>query len=531
MMKRTLTCLCLLLALCLAGPAGATAQAQLPAELAMRIEAARRPFITPADAEKVALVEARLTPDAANEADLRVADILAQNTGLVRDAQTPRTVTADEALTDAAFLFDYLRCGYAGYGQMGGDAAFLPVQEQVEADIRAFSGELTPEAFEALLVRRLQTVIRDSHFTLGDTNFASSVSQTIYYSNDALFFDAQADGGFITQMEGRAWRLVSVNGGDPKAMLRLTLDPDGRLCYALGMNTGESEDLPKELTVPYVLSDGDRTQEREATLSINYRSYMGWPVYNRYERDGITILENRSLYPQDEAEKEALARFTQDALSLSREDIIILDIRGNSGGSDEYPSNWVRNFTRLAYQPWNHVFASTLDTHTSNLVRLLGLVQGYDLRDEEALKSCLETGFASLLRMQMGTLSGWTLVEYEPVVERIPSDPWVFVLIDQGVASSGETFVNLLSRMENVVFVGNGTCGMYTVANNRTVALPASGLSLYCGDTLFLPPDLQDIEGRGFAPDIWVTPDGSDTIIERIVKFVDRYGLRGGAGR
>lgn len=525
-MKRWISLFCLALALCvLAGGV----RAELPPELAARIEAARAPFFAPIDAEKLSLVSGRLTPDAAGEADERIAAALSKNTALV-GKNARRAVTPDEALEDAAFLFDFLRCGYAGYQHLGGDEAFLPVRAQVEADIRACEGDLAPEDFEALLTARLRPVLRDCHFSLGDTNFSSFVSETVYYSNDELFFQKEGE-DYVTELDGRAWRLASANGGAPEAMLRPTLDPDGRLCYALGMNTGEAETLEKELHVPLTLASGGEERTMDAALSLNYRSYMGWPAYNRYERDGLTVLENRSMYPESDAEKEELSRFTQDALSLSREDVLILDLRGNSGGSDDYPSNWVRNFTRLSYQPWNHVFSSTLDTRTSTLLRLLGLVEGYDLRDEEALRDCLRTGFGSLLRLEMGALEGWTPVEYEPVVERIPNDTLVFVLIDQGVASSGETFVNLLSRMENVIFVGTSTCGMYTVANNRTVSLPRSGLAVYCGDTLFLPPDLNDIEGRGFAPDLWVNPDGSDEILERVVKFIDCYDLRGGVSK
>ncbi|WP_102410149.1 S41 family peptidase [Beduinella massiliensis] len=522
-MKRWIFFACLTLALCVF--AGGV-QAELPPELAARIEAARAPFFAPVDAQKLSLVREHLTPEAADEADARIAGMLSKEPGLV-GAAARRTVTPEEALADAGFLFDYLRCGYAGYQHLGGDETFLPLRAQVEADINACGGDLSPEDFEALITARLRPVMRDCHFSLGETNFASFVSETIYYSNDELFFQKEG-GAYVTELDGRTWRLVSANGGAPEAMLRPTLDPDGGFCYALGMNAGESEEIAMERTVPIALECGAEAQTLDAVLSLNYRSYMGWPAYNRYERDGLTVLENRSMYPESDEEEEELSRFTQDALSLSREDVLILDIRGNSGGSDEYPSNWVRNFTRLSYQPWNHVFSSTLDTRTSILVRLMGLVEGCDPRDGEALRECLQTGLGSLLHLQMGVLEGWSAVEYEPVVERIPSDTLVFVLIDQGVASSGETFVNLLSRMENVIFVGTSTCGMYTVANNRTVSLPNSGLALYCGDTLFLPPDLEDIEGRGFEPDLWVNPDGSDEILERIVKFIDRYDLRGG---
>ena len=74
-MKRWIFFTCLTLALCVF--AGGV-QAELPPELAARIEAARAPFFAPVDAQKLSLVREHLTPEAADEADARIAGMLSK---------------------------------------------------------------------------------------------------------------------------------------------------------------------------------------------------------------------------------------------------------------------------------------------------------------------------------------------------------------------------------------------------------------------------------------------------------------------
>ena len=106
--------------------------------------------------------------------------------------------------------------------------------------------------------------------------------------------------------------------------------------------------------------------------------------------------------------------------------------------------------------------------------------------------------------------------------EAIPDDSIVIILMDNYVASAGEFFVSILRRLENALFVGTNTFGVYLTAGMDVITLPRSGLEMRIGTVLTLRPDLSQFEGVGFLPDLWVPPGES---LERVLAFIERYGL------
>lgn len=92
----------------------------------------------------------------------------------------------------------------------------------------------------------------------------------------------------------------------------------------------------------------------------------------------------------------------------------------------------------------------------------------------------------------------------------------VFILIDNGVASSGETFVRNLRTLKNVIFVGTNTYGCSLIPNNFFYKLPDSGIILYFGTGLFFTPGFE--EGTGYMPDIWVN---SNDALDRVIKLIE----------
>lgn len=116
---------------------------------------------------------------------------------------------------------------------------------------------------------------------------------------------------------------------------------------------------------------------------------------------------------------------------------------------------------------------------------------------------------------------GWSDINYREQ-HTIENPNLIIVMMDKGVASSGETFIEILRSMENVIFVGVNTRGAALVGENILYVLPNSNMPVYFGKNLNLSIDLENLDGKGFYPDLWINPDES---LDRVLKFIERYDI------
>ena len=113
----------------------------------------------------------------------------------------------------------------------------------------------------------------------------------------------------------------------------------------------------------------------------------------------------------------------------------------------------------------------------------------------------------------------------------------IIVLVDDHCGSSGEGAVQLLKTLDNVLVVGSNTAGYQLCGNISTFTLPYTGIGVRFGSTLFLYGDGENVDHRGYAPDVWCDPqdalasvlallkeqgvvsaDACETVREKIVK-------------
>ena len=209
-----------------------------------------------------------------------------------------------------------------------------------------------------------------------------------------------------------------------------------------------------------------------------------------YEVDGIPVLRNRTFVHTDTQNQT----FINSSRAFMNEPVIIIDLRGNVGGSDTATPPWVRNFTGV--NPDSNLFTAhmQLDTLTTNV---------------------FNRGFLVNLPAPR-----WRIfVDSQPTSTiPIPNDTLVIVLTDSVIASAGETFIGKLRQMDNVLVVGTNTAGSYLTTNMRAINLPASGVNVHFGTSLNFRPDFSQFEGIGFMPDLWVNPQNS---LERVLMFIE----------
>lgn len=162
---------------------------------------------------------------------------------------------------------------------------------------------------------------------------------------------------------------------------------------------------------------------------------------------------------------------------------VILDLRGNCGGQDGFPAEWVQRFSK---EPYKWVGASRLvQGETDPLKRWISIFE------DNLINSCLGLQDEGPDSAYSGQL---------------------FVLTDGSVASSGESLTQLASQVSNAILVGENTLGCigYGCCAGKP-PLNHSKIQLRFGVTRFIVDGIRhNREGFGYYPDYWV--DSADPV-------------------
>ena len=169
---------------------------------------------------------------------------------------------------------------------------------------------------------------------------------------------------------------------------------------------------------------------------------------------------------------------------LRGQDALILDLRGNHGGSDDAAHEWCG---RLSPQTFDNCPWANLDD---------GFAEG------AARWSCGRTSRWS-----------WSGGATESFAGRL------FLLIDRDVASSGETFVRFASQIPGTVILGENSMGCVTYGNCSIVeSLPHSGITVRFGYSKFVENTVMPVrEGVGFFPHYWLDESDAYLPISRLL--------------
>lgn len=234
---------------------------------------------------------------------------------------------------------------------------------------------------------------------------------------------------------------------------------------------------------------------------------LGTLDYRLVQEDGLTYVSLRSFVSG--TYDNMLARYAREGAKARGSKAVIYDLRGNVGGSDSWPRKWIQSF---------------LGTQNSIETSMLYAQKNSALFAAENSESLLpEDEGTCFAREVHGT---W----YE-------NDIPIIVLVDDHCGSSGEGAVQLLKTLDNVLIVGSNTAGYQLCGNISTFTLPYTGIGVRFGSTLFLYGDGENVDHRGYAPDVWCDPqdalasvlallkeqgvvsaDACETVREKIVK-------------
>ena len=458
----------------------------LPNELRELVNTNRQ-IALPTPVENLAeMVSSFQTPNLTAETDEATAQRIVQ----ARESgnERPVTITHEQIISELDFLFNLLRYGYGAYQYFGGDDVFLPLKQSMIAQLSQMCNPVDVGFYTATLRALLRNAIADNHFWLDGRSIG--IRSQLYMNEDFILH--QTENGFITEIDGQTHRFLraTLNEQAVKGILP-TLTKKGEFAWAFGYIVYNLPPVGRiapsiNLTVALTNTATNVTSNRIIQLhSIPNASGLSTDTYSISYAEGVTVLSNRRLRDNDQS---VLQSFAETGAELRNEPILIVDLRGNGGGSDMPAMRWVHQHT--GQMPRN-VFAGS---HFMSLT-------------------------VNQLSPHMSTASPpqWHQWGYSEV-PTIQNDNLVIVLIDNAIGSSGETFVGALRQLENVLFVGTNTMGCLVTGNVGNTPLPYSRAHIAFGTSFSLRFDLSPFEGVGFAPDLWVPPNAS---LERVLMFAN----------
>ncbi len=387
---------------------------------------------------------------------------------LKTERDSVESLSAEQAAEDVSLTFQLLAYGYGGYDYFGGDEVFLPIRDAILDKLSSMEAIETTE-LRNLLWDGLSPVLIDMHFGIHTSlpipySTEREFAQHTYYVPD-LYFDDPT--------------------GIASEYVKHTIGPEGAITYCLATVCKTPENLPSTLTV----EGKERSLKWKLAESISHSEEERAAVFSETTVAAEQLPVLRSYVMRGDQEK--LDAFAATGTSYLKAPQLVVDIRGNRGGSDSCSLTWIKNYSFIT--PYNKLMFAN---KRSNLHYIS-------------------------LEPDTDSSGDWDIACMDNEI-RWRKDKLLFVLIDNNTASSGETFTRLLSLGNHVILVGCNTMGCSTFANNASYYLPNSGIELYFGKSLCFYDTLENKEGVGIFPDLWVNPADSLDAVVRMCKY---YGL------
>ncbi len=379
----------------------------------------------------------------------------------------PAELSREQAVADLWALHDGIRDRYAGYDDIRWKARARGTE--VEDDLQQLLDQIatretwTGPAYFDLVMAYLEPV-QDTHFHLAVTAIEGGgivafherlVSSTAPYFVDGHVVGADADLPVIPPPHraqlGVPYRFPTLprDGIDPAFLVGVLGDPEAP---------------PAELTLDG--GDGPKAFPVHRGRALTEGRDRGWGVTEPPDAP-LPVLTVTTM------REASLRDLGASADSLRQQPAVVLDLRGNGGGSDSPARQWCSRFSHQWFRWGCH--AQVVPGEAAPLRHWYsGSDHAYILHGGDAAE--------------------------------VPYDGQLFVLTDTGVASSGETFTMLASQIEGAVLVGENTSGCMDYGNaDQHLKLPHSRIDLWFGRSRFVWQCVRPAaEGVGVFPDYWL---------------------------
>lgn len=404
------------------------------------------------------------------------------------------TLTRAEALEDVDLYFRALHYSYGAYYYFG-EENFQKAENTIRAKLSSCK-TITRDQLISLMYSNL-LFVRDGHFYIAgryEPAYESSVQYLYYYSDRSFGKDAN---GYYLLGESEKWYYTSC--GNANAEMQPYLEKSGRVCYSLRQFCPATAAHTTDIIT---LTKGGETKTVSLTWSLS-QSYLEdgsqVPDYHYLKSNGIALITIRRF---DWNYEETMDEFVRTGSDLKNAKLIIIDARSNSGGDEDFIKNWLKSYT--GEEPEQKTIISNWGT------AMFDRTQAYaDLGEEFA---AFRTGDNDYELFQ-----GKLLANSTPIL----------LLTDSMSGSAGESIVTYCRTLDNCLVIGSPTRGAQLVGNVRGWTLPNSGIGFQFGQALHFIYSMENVEGKGYAPDLWCNPK---TSLQSVLNMVERYGLGSAEG-
>jgi len=405
------------------------------------------------------------------------------------DAKSPWRISSQQAVEDVERLFYLLSHGYSGYAFFNQNGEFEQAKTKIIQELSS-KGSWTRNGLSKLIREKLGFIV-DCHLNIEDKGFADHLD---FWYDTKLELLPGNDGYFFIE-NGISFTAFMINDKPPADFLFPSLNQAGEPIYRIGLL---SKEKPASLSLIAMGEEGER--QFHINLQRSDFDYYAEEVFREDNMGGIPVVRVRGFGDSD---PEDLERFVKTATSHRGDPVVIVDIRGNGGGNERWPINWIEGLT--GHRAGAVFTVSELESKTS----LIGRANAFNYWDQNISGSSLFTSQAKLFtqraeRIEVGQRdSGWTNPDF-PALTLIQNDTTVVVVTNNLVASAGEGLVMRISQAENVLFVGENTMGCLTFGNISLHQLPNSNLKVWMPINFSIFQDRVFREEIGLSPDIWV---------------------------
>ena len=404
------------------------------------------------------------------------------------------TLTRAEALEDVDLYFRALHYSYGAYYYFG-EENFQKAENTIRAKLSSCK-TITRDQLISLMYSNL-LFVRDGHFCIAgryEPAYESSVQYLYYYSDRSFGKDAN---GYYLLGESEKWYYTSC--GNANAEMQPYLEKSGRVCYSLRQFCPATAAHTTDIIT---LTKGGETKTVSLTWSL-IQSYLEdgsqVPDYHYLKSNGIALITIRRF---DWNYEETMDEFVRTGSDLKNAKLIIIDARSNSGGDEDFIKNWLKSYT--GEEPEQKTIISNWGT------AMFDRTQAYaDLGEEFA---AFRTGDKDYELFQ-----GKLLANSTPIL----------LLTDSMSGSAGESIVTYCRTLDNCLVIGSPTRGAQLVGNVRGWTLPNSGIGFQFGQALHFIYSMENVEGKGYAPDLWCNPK---TSLQSVLNMVERYDLGSAEG-
>ena len=398
------------------------------------------------------------------------------------------TLTRAEALEDVDLYFRALHYSYGAYYYFG-EENFQKAENTIRAKLSSCK-TITRDQLISLMYSNL-LFVRDGHFCIAgryEPAYESSVQYLYYYSDRSFGKDTN---GYYLLGESEKWYYTSC--GNANAEMQPYLEKSGRVCYSLRQFCPATAAHTTDIIT---LTKGGETKTVSLTWSLS-QSYLEdgsqVPDYHYLKSNGIALITIRRF---DWNREDTMNEFVRTGSDLKNAKLIIIDARSNSGGDEDFIKNWLKSYT--GEEPEQKTIISNWGT------AMFDRTQAYaDLGEEFA---AFRTGDKDYELFQ-----GKLLENSTPIL----------LLTDSMSGSAGESIVTYCRTLDNCLVIGSPTRGAQLVGNVRGWTLPNSGIGFQFGQALHFIYSMENVEGKGYAPDLWCNPK---TSLQSVLNMVERYG-------